>query len=342
MQTPIIDIAGFPVGGPETYIIAEVGSNHNQSLDLAYEHIDVAAEAGAHACKFQSILIDKLYYAPTQSTKELHASIDMAEEWHALLKAHCEKRGVTFFSSPTYMEAVDLLEKLDVAMYKLASAQIGTFPQIVKKVAEQGRPTIMSTGIVSYSELERMVNIFRQAGNDKFIILHCNSIYPTPPNRVNLGIMDTYRHMFGNPVGFSDHTTGIGVPIAAVARGAKVIEKHFALSRQLPVPDAPFSLEPDELRAMITGIKQAEQAVADASRTELQPEENRFKQGILSRLVLNTDKKAGEAFSESDFKFLRHPSGVDARDMDWMLSRNGKAARNLAAGELLEWDGVAY
>ena len=113
MTTPIIDIAGFPVGGPETYIIAEVGSNHNQSLDLAYEHIDVAAEAGAHACKFQSILIDKLYYQASQSTKELHASIDMEEEWNALLKAHCEKRGVTFFSSPTYMSAIDLLEELE-------------------------------------------------------------------------------------------------------------------------------------------------------------------------------------------------------------------------------------
>lgn len=335
-----IDIAGFPIGGERTFIIAEIGSNHNQDLDLAFKHIDAAAEAGAHACKFQSIILDELYYAPNAAMRALHAKIDMAEEWHTLLKAHCEKRGVTFFSSPTYMGAVDLLNRLNVHLYKLASAQIGTFPQIVRKVAQQNRPTIMSTGIVSYGELERMVQIFREEGNQQLIILHCNSIYPTPPESVNLGMMDTYRNMFDCVVGFSDHTAGIAVPIAAVAKGAKVIEKHFALSRDLPVPDAPFSLEPKEFTAMVAGIKAAEQAVGTAVRSELDPQEHDFKQRILTRLVLKTDKRAGAVFKTEDFHFLRHSYGVDARELDFLLKRGGKATGDLQAGKLMEWKDV--
>jgi sialic acid synthase SpsE len=330
----IIKIGNFNVGGPKTFIIAEIGSNYNQSLDLAYETIDAAKEAGADAVKFQSLKLEELYFQPSTEIKELHKKIDMVEEWHKPLKDYCDKKGIIFFSSPTYFKAVDILEKLNVSLYKLASAQIGTFPQIIEKVAATGKPTILSTGIVSYSELEKVVNIFKSQNNDQFIILHCNSMYPTPYDKVNLGLMDVYKSMFGNPVGFSDHTDDIFVPIGAVARGAKVIEKHFTLDRDLPVPDAWYSIEPDMFKKMVDGIRAIEMAVGNDPRTEIQPEENNFKQKILYRLVLKKDKKKGEKFSQEDFLFLRNKDGVDCRQMDFVIN-NCIPKSNLSANSLL-------
>jgi sialic acid synthase SpsE len=341
-QDKIINIDGFPVGGPKTFIIAEIGSNHNQSLQLAYESIDAAKEAGADAVKFQSINIEELYYKPSETTVALHKKIDMEENWHKLLKDYCDKKGILFFSSPTYLRSVDILEKINVSFYKLASAQIGTFPQIVEKVAEQGKPVILSTGIVSYSELEKVVNIFRACNNDKFIILHCNSIYPTPYNKVNLQLMDVYKNMFLNPIGFSDHTDDIYIPIAAVARGAKVIEKHFAIDRNLPVPDAQYSLEPEDFARMVKGIRAAEQSIGFDTRTDIHTEENKFKQSILTRLILIKDKKADEVFKVSDFEFKRHSEGVDCRELSFILQKKGKAKCSLQKGSLLTWDMLLF
>lgn len=333
-----IQIGNVEVGGNHTFVIAEIGSNHNQSLDLAYETIDAAVEAGADAVKFQSILIDKLYYDPSPTTVELHKRIDMDEAWHYQLKDYCDKKDIIFFSSPTYISSIKILEEMNVQLHKLASAQIGTFPQLVEEVARLNKPTILSTGMVSFAELEKNIQIFKRHNNDQYIILHCNSIYPTPYERVNLHMVETYRQMFGCITGFSDHTLDIYIPIAAVARGAKVIEKHFSISRQLPVPDAPFSLEPEEFKKMVEGIRATEKALAEDHRTYLQPEEKQFKEAILSRLVLKHPKKTGELFSRDDFEFLRHPSGVDCRDLDHILRTNKKAAQDLDTNTLLSWD----
>jgi sialic acid synthase SpsE len=336
-----IQIGNRLVGeGQKTFVIAEIGSNHNQSLSLAYETIDAAVECGADAVKFQSILVDELYMNPSEAVKELHRKIDMEEDWHKLLKDYCDKKGIIFFSSPTYMSAVDLLENINVDLYKLASAQIGTFPQITEKVAQTGKPVIFSTGIVSYSEVERAVKIFLKNNNRNFIILHCNSIYPTPYNRVNLELMEVYQKMFGCITGFSDHTDGIYIAIAAVARGAKVIEKHFAMDLSLPVPDAPFSLEPPEFKLMVDGIRAAEQAIGVNYRTEIQPEEQQFKQSILYRLVTNKPKKQGEVFTKEDFIYKRNPEGIDCRDMEYLLTLNPRASRDVSKGELMHWDMV--
>ena len=318
-----IVIDGCEVGGSSTYIIAEIGSNHNQNLDFAFESIDAAAECGANAVKFQSIDVNELYYQPSEQTKALHQKIDMEEEWHGLLSEHCAKKGVTFFSAPTYLRAVDILEEINVPLYKLASAQIGTFPQMVERVAATGKPVILSTGLVTMRELKSIVAIFRRNNNDNFIILHCNSIYPTPYNKVHLNIMNQYKNEFKCIVGFSDHTPGIYAPIAATALGAKVIEKHFALDRTLPVPDAPFSLEPHEFKMMVEGIRAAEQTLISDSREELQPEEKQFKESILYRLVANKQLMSGQKLKADDFKFLRHPSGIDCRDLQKYL--DGKA-----------------
>jgi sialic acid synthase SpsE len=333
----IIKVDGFEIGGEKTFIIAEIGSNHNQSLDLAYKSIDAAIEAGANAVKFQSIKVEELYWNPSQAIKELHAKIDLAEEWHKPIKDYCDKNKITFFSSPTYFKAVDLLEELSVSLYKIASAQSGTFPQLVEKVAKINKPTFISTGLVSYAELEKIVKIFLRHNNRKFVILHCNSIYPTPYNKVNLQLMDVYKKMFDCVVGFSDHTDGIHIPIAAVVRGAKVIEKHFALDRNLPVPDAPFSLEPKEFAQMVKGIRDVEAALNFDMRTEIQAEELGFKKAIASRLILKNKKNAGDSLTYDDFDFKRHSEGIDCKELETVLQKY-KLKKEVLSPQLLNWD----
>ena len=334
-------VNGFEVGGKNAYIIAEIGSNHNQELGLAYETIEAAIQSGANAVKFQSLNIDELYYKPSLTIREIHKKIDLCEEWHSLLKNYCDSRNTTFLSSPTYLKAVDILESLNVNIYKLASAQIGTFPQIVERVATTGKPVILSTGIVSYSDLENVFRIFKKAQNNKLIVLHCNSIYPTPYKNVHLGLMDTYRQMFGCLVGFSDHTKGIAIPLAAVARGACIIEKHFTISRELPVPDAPFSLEPLEFKEMVEGIRAIEESILPSYRTEIMPEEDNFKQSILYRLILNKDKKSGDILNPDDLSYLRHSSGIDCREL---FSRSSRVyvTRNLQSGTLLQYNDINF
>lgn len=340
MKKIIID--GREVGGDRTYIIAEIGSNHNQSLELAFESVDAAVNCGADAVKFQSINVSELYYQPSEQTKALHRKIDMAEEWHAILSKYCTQKGITFFSAPTYLKAVDILEEIDVPLYKLASAQIGTFPQIVERVAATGKPVILSTGIVTNKELNSVIEIFKRNNNEKFIILHCNSIYPTPYEKVHLSIMNRYRDEFDCVVGFSDHTPDIFVPIAATALGAKVIEKHFALDRTLPVPDAPFSLEPHEFKRMVEGIRAVEKTLINDRREELQPEENQFKESILYRLVANKNLVSGKSVSADDFKFLRHPEGIDCRELHKYLEGKAKYKNNLHSNTVLHSDDVIF
>jgi sialic acid synthase SpsE len=340
MNKIIID--GREIGGNQTFIIAEIGSNHNQSIELAFESIDAAVECGADAVKFQSIDVDELYYQPSVETKALHRKIDMAQEWHRLLSEYCAKKGITFFSAPTYLKAVDLLEEINVSLYKLASAQIGTFPQIIERVAATGKPVILSTGIVTIDELKNVVDIFKRHNNDKFIILHCNSIYPTPYDKVHLNIMNKYRDEFDCIVGFSDHSPDIYVPIVATAIGAKVIEKHFALDRTLPVPDAPFSLEPHEFKRMVEGIRAAEQSLIADTRQELHPEESQFKESILYRLVANKPLVSGELLKSDDFKFLRHPEGVDCRDLQKYLDGKSTYKKNIQQNSLIHFDDINF
>ncbi len=329
-----IKVDGFEIGGEKTFIIAEIGSNHAQSLKLAYETIDAAVECGANAVKFQSINIKELYYRPSKETIELHKKIDLDEGWHQPLKNYCDKKKITFFSSPTYLKAVDILEGINVQLYKLASAQIGTFPQIVEKVALTKKPVILSTGLVTKEELENVIRIFSKAGNDKFVILHCNSIYPTPYERVGLRLMEAYRKMFGCIVGFSDHTEGAATAIAAVALGAKVIEKHFVLKRNIDSPDAPLSMEPPEFKELVSGIRAAEAAVTEKLRTEIEPEERKFKERILYKLILKKNKKKNDPVSKNDFEYRRTSGGIDCRDVQIIFRKKYKT--DLAAGKLLK------
>jgi len=332
-----IKIGNFVVGGDRTFLIAEVGANHTGDLSLAKEHIDAAAESGTDAVKFQSLNLSKLYMNPSDSTKALHAAIDMDESWCAELKNYAEKRDIIFFSSPTYLDVVSLLDRLDIPVFKLASAQVGTFPQLVKAVAQTGKPIIMSSGIVSYGQLSDAVNMFIQAGNPNFAILHCNSMYPTPAEKVYLGRMETYRRMFDCPVGFSDHTEGTAVVLAAVALRAAIIEKHFLLTSDINSPDAPFSIGPDVFKTMAGNIRTIERAREDSPRLNLEPDEQNFKDAIRYRLVLRNKKNEGDKFSENDFDFLRSEQGIDVMHLDLILT-NMEAGSVLTAGKILDWD----
>lgn len=335
----IVKLDRHEIGGNRTFIIAEIGSNHNGDIKLAFESIDAAKASKADAVKFQSLNLSKLYHQPSADIQSLHKKIDLDEAWYSELKNYCDKKDIIFFSSPTYLEAVDLLENLGVALYKIASAQAGTFPQLVEKVAKLNKPTIFSTGLMNTLEVQKLIQLFKKCENEKFILLHCNSIYPTPPEKVNLSLLQTYARLTDNPIGFSDHTLDIYIPIAAVAMGAKVIEKHFTLDKKIPSPDASISLEPKRFEEMVDAIRSVESARGDGLRESIDPEESSFKESIIYRLVLQKSKHAGEKFEASDFDFKRYPKGIDCRDLSIILE-TAIAAKPLNAGEVLDWSHV--
>lgn len=324
------------IGAGRTFLIADIGSNHNQDLQLALDTIDAAADAGADAVKFQSLDVNALYRAPDRAVQALYARIDLREDWYPALQERCTRRGVTFVSSPTYLRAIDLLESVGVRLYKLASAQVGTFPQLVARVARIGKPVILSTGIVTAGELEACLGLFAAAGNANYVVLHCNAMYPTPYASVHLPRMDAYRQMFGCLVGYSDHTDEDYVALAAVARGASVVEKHFTMSRALATPDAVVAMEPPAFARMAAGIRAVEQALVAQPRLEIEAEEAAFKESLRYRLVLTRAKRAGAPFVPEDFQYLRHPSGVDCRS-EALVVAHFAAGVDLPPGTLLDW-----
>ena len=319
-----------------SFIIADIGSNHKQDLSLAKESIDAALEAGVDAVKFQSIQLDALYYQPNSKTAAFIKKLEFPEEWHYLLNEYTTKKGGIFFSSPTYLKAVDLLSEIDVPLFKLASAQVGTFPQLVEKVAALNKPTIFSTGISGYSDVIEAVRIFKKHGNNQYIILHCNSIYPTPADRVNMHLMDTYRTMFDCPVGFSDHTEGIHISLAAAVSGANVIEKHFTLDRNLGTPDcSTFASDPKEMAELVRQVREIEKALTQSEdRIDIQPEENAFKDEITYRVFTNRAIQEGESIQPESVQYLRYPKGINCKFTHMYIGK--KAASNIPKNQLIQ------
>lgn len=336
-----ININGFEIGSNRSFVIADIGSNHKQDLTLAKESISAAAESGADAVKFQSIQLKDLYLDPDNETSDFIKKLEFPEKWHFLLKEYCDKQNILFFSSPTYFNAIDLLEEINVPLYKLASAQVGTFPQLVEKVAALQKPTIFSTGIASYDEILKTVNIFRKYSNDQFIILHCNSIYPTPSEKVNLQLMKTYELMFGNPVGFSDHTVGTHISCAAVAMGAKVIEKHFTLNRNLKTPEcSTFASDPPEFTALVRQIREIENSINFfQDRSQIQAEELNFKQGITYRMIAREYIRKNQIITEKQLNYLRFNEGINCKDSHEVIGK--KATRDIKIGEIILYEDIS-
>lgn len=331
----------------KTLIIAEAGVNHNGDLALARQLIDVAAEAGADLVKFQTFNADRLvttfarkaeYQTKTtdagESQHTMIRRLELTRDMHKALIAHCWSRGIRFFSTAFDPESIDLLAELGLDCFKIPSGEITNLPYL-RHVGRYGKPVILSTGMATLGEIEAALQVLERTGvpRDRITVLHCNTEYPTPMADVNLRAMLAIRDAFGVAVGYSDHTSGIEVAIAAVALGATVIEKHFTLDRNLPGPDHSASLEPSELKAMVAAIRNIEQAMGDGVK---RPSASEAKNKPIARksLVAACAIRAGEVFSETNLAVKRPGTGMSPMRWDEVLGR--KAPRAFAADELIE------
>ncbi|NEO35164.1 MAG: N-acetylneuraminate synthase [Moorea sp. SIOASIH] len=330
-----------------TLIIAEAGVNHNGDMATARKLIGVAADAGVDLVKFQTFKADCLVTTQakkaeyqnhtTDSNESQHSMIrrlELTREMHQELIAHCQVRGISFFSTGFDLESIDLLVELGLDRFKIPSGEITNLPYL-QHIGHYGKPIIMSTGMANLGEIEAALDILEQAGTgrDQITVLHCNTEYPTPIKDVNLRAMVTIREALGVAVGYSDHTLGIEVPIAAVALGATVIEKHFTLDRSLPGPDHRGSLEPEELKAMVTAIRNIEQALGDG-RKGPSPSEAKNKPIARKSIVAAGAIKAGEVLTASNLAVKRPGIGISPMRWDEVLGR--KAIRDFESDELIE------
>jgi len=305
----------------KVFIIAEAGVNHNGSLDFAYQLIDVAKDAGADAIKFQTFkaenvvsrLADKAEYqkkttGSDKSQLEMIKKLEISFDDFIKLKKYCGKKGIMFLSTPFDHQSIDFLYDL-VDIYKIPSGEIINYPYL-KHIAAKNKPIIMSTGMANLGEVEEAINTIRSVNSKaKISLLHCTTNYPTPYEEVNLKAMQTLAAAFKLSVGYSDHTLGIEVPIAAVAMGAKIIEKHFTLDKNLHGPDHKASLEPGELKEMIKAIRNIEMALGDGIEKPNKSEIEIMKVTRRS-LVASRDIEAGEVIKESDIAIKRPGTGI--------------------------------
>ena len=333
---------GWPV-----FVIAEAGVNHNGDLKMARALIDVAVEAGADAVKFQTFRADRLatpeapkaeYQLRTtgdaESQFEMLRRLELSADAHRQLQSYCHERGIIFLSTPFDEEAVDLLDELGVPAFKISSGDLTNSP-LLEYVASKGKPVILSTGMSELSELIEAVSVLNTAGCENPVLLHCISNYPAAPDEVNLRAMQTMRSAFDVPVGFSDHTEGIDVALAAVALGACVIEKHFTLDRALPGPDHRASLEPAELRELVRSIRRVEQALGSGRKVPAATEIETAKVARRS-LVAACDIPAGATLEREMVVMQRPGTGMSPAMIETLLGR--KVIRDIAAGKLLDAD----
>ncbi|MFZ4539563.1 N-acetylneuraminate synthase [Propionivibrio sp.] len=330
-----------------TLIIAEAGVNHNGDLSLAKQLIDVAAEAGVDLVKFQTFNADRLvtrtakkadYQAQTTGTEETqHAMLrrlELTEDMHRELISHCGTRNIGFFSTGFDIESIDLLLSLGQGYFKIPSGEITNLPYL-RHIGQLGKNVILSSGMATLGDIEAAIDVLEKAGTARALVtvLHCTTEYPTPMNEVNLRAMQSIHAAIGVAVGYSDHTQGIEVAIAAVAMGATVIEKHFTLDRDLPGPDHQASLEPAELKAMVAAIRNIEVAMGDGIK-RLTPSEIRNKPVARKSLVASHAIKAGELFSAQNITTKRPGTGISPMRWDEIMGRT--APRDIEADELIK------
>jgi len=336
-----------------TLIIAEAGVNHNGSLDLAKTLIDVAADAGADIVKFQTFKAENLVSKAAQkaayqvgnmpedadtSQFSMLKKLELSEADHHALIAHCHERNIRFLSTAFDLESLDFLVSLGINLFKIPSGEITNLPYL-RKIGSFGGRIIASTGMATMDDISAMLTVLEQAGtpHSQITILHCNTEYPSPFADVNLRAMQTIGDTFGVSVGYSDHTSGIEVPIAAVALGATVIEKHFTLDRSLEGPDHLASLEPDELKQMVWSIRHIEAALGDGIK---RPTPSEAKNRVVTRksIHLSHDLPARHVLTESDLTMKRPGSGISPMQTDALMGR--QLTRNLPADHLLTWEDV--
>jgi pseudaminic acid synthase len=342
-----INIGKRSIGaGQPVYLIAEVSANHHQDFDEAVKIIRAAKDAGADSVKLQTYTADTMTIASPReefrigggtiwdgrNLHELYGEAFTPWDWQPRLKRVANDLGLDLFSTPFDDTAVDFLEQMDVPAYKLASFELVDIP-LIKKIASTGKPLIMSTGMATGAEIEEAIAAARQAGATQIALLKCTSAYPAPAEEMNLRTIPEMSRRFDLPVGLSDHTMGIAVPVAAVALGACIVEKHITLSRAVPGPDSAFSLEPQEFKAMVDAVREAEKALGDIHLGEAGKEA--ASRAFRRSLFVVQDVKEGEIFTAENVRCIRPGLGMHTRHLPEILGR--RAARPIERGTPLSW-----
>ena len=332
-----------------TLIIAEAGVNHNGSIELAKKLVEKAKEAGVDYIKFQTFKASKLVTKAAKQAEyqqknigkegdsqyQMLKKLELSPEEHEVLIDYCHQLGIRFFSTAFDFDSIDYLHSLNLGLWKIPSGEVTNYP-FLKRIAAFNEPTILSTGMCDMEDVRSAVEALYNNGLSKknLILLHCNTEYPTPFEDVNLKAMDALRKEFGVEVGYSDHTKGIEVPIAAVALGATVIEKHFTLDRNMEGPDHKASLEPDELKAMVSAIRNIEKAVGGDGTKHVSDSEKKNIAIARKSIVAASDIKAGEEFTEQNLTVKRPGNGISPMKWDEIVGK--KAIRDFAEDELIE------
>lgn len=344
MSANEMDIAGRRIGPSHPpFIVAEMSGNHNQSLDRALAMVDAAAEAGVHAVKLQTFTPDTItldvrggdFVVGGRSLYELYEKVHTPWEWHGPIFKRCRERGVAAFSAAFDETAVDFLESLGVPCHKIASPENVHLP-LVRKAAATGKPLFISTGMASIAELAEAVEAARGEGLEDIILLKCASAYPADAKDVNLKTIPNMRELFGLQAGLSDHTMGLGVPLAAVALGATVIEKHFTLDRGDGGVDSSFSMEPAEARMLVSESEKAWRALGGIHYGPAEGE--RATTAFRRSLYVAEDMRAGDVFTEKNLRAVRPGHGLAPKHYDVILGR--RAVKDAPKGTPVTWDVV--
>ncbi len=342
------EIAGHKIGrGNPCFFIAEAGVNHGGDVEKAKSLIDAAVKSGATSVKFQTFRADLLaapsapkavYQAAATGAHESQADmlrdLELTQTDFHDLKIYCESQNIIFLSSPFDEYSVDMLNELDVPAYKIPSGETINLP-LLKHIGNKHKPVILSTGMSYLNEITTAIETLYQTDNHEIAILHCTSNYPAMPKDINLNAMDTIRNAFKLPVGFSDHTTGIEIPLAAVAMGACIVEKHFTLDRNAEGPDHKSSIEPPKLTTLIQSIRNIELAFGNGIK---KPANSELSNREIARksVHLKTSKNAGETITESDLISLRPSGGIPPSDIQMIIGQ--KVVRLMPEGSILHWD----
>lgn len=329
----------------KVFIIAEAGVNHNGDMEIAGKLIRAAVEAGADAVKFQTFKAENIVCrtAPkaayqmettdrTETQYEMLKKLELSRQMHEELIACCQEKGILFLSTPFDSESIQMLADLEVPMFKIPSGEITNLPYL-REIGKYRKKTILSTGMSSMDEVKAAVDVLQKAGTEDITLLHCNTQYPTPMEDVNLGAMLRMKEETGLPVGYSDHTQGIEIPIAAAALGAEVIEKHFTLDKNMEGPDHKASLEPEEFRTMVTAIRNLEKAVGDGEKKSSESEKKNI-DIVRKSIVAKCDIRAGEPYTPNNITTKRPGTGISPMRWDEVI---GMAAnRDYKADEMIQ------
>ena len=326
------------------YIIAEAGVNHNGSYELACKLVDAAKTAGVDCIKFQTFKSENLVSHNAQKAEyqknttgdssqvDMLKKLELSYDEFLALKKYCEEVSICFLSTPFDFDSIDFLNSIDMPFWKIPSGEVTNYPYLVA-LAKTRKPVVMSTGMCEMAEIEAAVKVLRDNGTEDIRLLHCNTEYPTPYEDVNLRAMQTMRAEFNLEVGYSDHTKGIEVPIAAVALGATIIEKHFTLNRNMEGPDHKASLEPDELADMVQSIRHIEKTLGTGDKTP-SPSEVKNKAVARKSIVAKKRIEVGEIFTEENITVKRPGSGISP--MRWNEILGTRANRAFDEDELIE------